>query len=229
MGLADVARLALAGTSEATDIATSADNAVSDILALTDIDQAAALAAGASLYNVASAQPYATRAFLFQGFLNAIKAHVANMGTYLSDNTAKVSLKFATIWRSIYGAGSLPAAVVFQDTVVIARSITFTAATTDSETPGTDLDTTLVAPALYEVECLTDIDSATSVTLTMKKLGGSAEAKVVALANTLSAGDKVAIGGGTDVYIGCTASSQTGATASNAIKVQSKVLRSAVL
>lgn len=227
MGLAYKALLDIPEGTEAADIQTSADNMVTDILALTDIEQTKDLAAGAYAFQQAALVPYAPPATVFQSAAQAIQKHVANLNSYLTTNSVKVSKDFADLWRALFGPSAITDTNVFYETVVIARSVVITGATTDTETPGSDLPAG-VGPVRYEVEVIVDIGSATAVTLTMKKYGGAVETKVVNLTTGEDAGDKVDIGLSTDLYIGCTASAHTGGTTGE-FKVQNKVTRIPVL
>ena len=220
--------LALAATTPGAEIATGADNNATRVLALTDIDVVKDLATGFAALVTAADAPNAKVSDLFGTALQAIQKHTSNLNTYLTTNTVKVTSSFAALWRAQFGVTNLAPANVFKDAAVIARTVTITGAATDTEAAGTNLDPTLVAPAQYEVEVTTNIGSSVTVTLTMIKADNTTETKTVAFTSD-TAGTKIDIGTGSNVYIGCAGSSHASGGVSGVFKIQNKVARVAAI
>lgn len=224
--------LALAATTEGAALATGGTNNADRVLDLTDIDIVKDLSAGFDTLKDNTAAPYATAQNFFGAALAAIQRHTGGLNAYLTNNTAKVSRSFADLWRSIYGNNSLSAANVFQEPSVVGRTGAITGASAVTNTAGTDLDQSLVAPSQYEVHCTVDIagSSTPTLTLTMKKAGGTTEVKTVGpLDDNFDAGDVVDVGTSSDVYIGCTLIAVADGGASGTIQVRNKLLRTPVI
>lgn len=218
--------------SEQSTLDGGADDNVTRILALTDIEQAADLAGGFEDLKARMSQVFRTPSDVFMVVCRALRTHVGNINTYLTANTAKVSRSFADLFRLLFGETSLLPANVFQDTNVVGRTGAITGATAVTNTAGTDLDITKVAPSQYEVRCTVDIagSSTPTLTLTMKKADGTSEVKTVGpLDDTFDAGDVIDVGTSSDVYIGCTLIAVSGGGASGTIEVRNKLIRTPVI
>ena len=102
---------------------------------------------------------------------------------------------------------------------------------TITNTAGTDLSISLVAPAPYEIYCTVDIAGSSTPTIacTMKKADNTTEIKSKALDDTLDATEAIDLATDSDVYIGCTLITVTGGGASGTVQIRSKKLRTPVI
>jgi hypothetical protein len=220
------AQRALSGADASGDdtLGKTADALVTTILGLDDADQEGDLLGPfRSLYNVVLAGNVLPR--LFTQVLRALSNHVGGLNAWCQANDVRVHYLLGEV------ASWLNAANLFPPVVDPICSFAVTGATTGTFTEGTAIDTDEYGKANMVIEVTSSaITTETTATLTMVKLDGTTEDKVVVLANTLVLGNEVDIGThGTDMYVNCTAIAITGGTGTDAFKVKSELERAVAL
>lgn len=224
LGIQDTKRLALAATTEATDLLAAAALNLDRIDDLADIPAQIQLLEAFNTLHTNLATPYVP-ATVFSTAIQRLAANVGGaFGPYLLAQGAYVSKAFADLAAAV-GAAIIPA-YVMPPAVVSLATFTITGSGTGTFGASSLIDRLVYAATPCEIEITTDIGAATAtVNCTMVKQDGTTEIKAVVLASTLVVGNKVAVGSGTDKYVDCTAITVNSGSDSGAFKVQNILIR----
>jgi hypothetical protein len=219
--------LDVAGVTEATDVsATGMDDLLDDIDGLGVLKNYYYSKAAVDLQAAALARVGLLAATDFAPILRLLNSDVGGFTAYAVAQAG--AFKYSSSFRDLCALNSITVAPlwVYNEANQTLATFTVTGATTGTFSGTGSNDTSLYGPLACELLITNDIGSATAVTLTMLKRDGTTENKTVNLAGTETIGDVAAIGTSSNLYDDVTACAVTGATASDAWTVRTKILRS---
>lgn len=223
LGIQYAKLLALAGTTEATDLLAAAALNLNRIDDLADIPAQIQLLEAFNTLHTNLATPYAPVTV----FSTTIQRLAANVGgtiqAFLLAQGAYVSKAFKDLCAAV--GQTIAAAYVMPPAVVTLATFTITGSATGTFGASGTIDRLVYAATPCEVEVTTDIGSAATINCTMVKQDGTTEVKAVVLAGTLVVGNKVAIGSGTDKYVDCTGITVNAGSDSGVVRVQNILIR----
>jgi hypothetical protein len=219
--------LAVASATAATDVS---GTGMTDLIA--DVD---GLGLAKSYYYGSATIALQTAALAKIGLLDAadfatiLRLLNSDVGGFTAYAVAQAgAFKYSSSFRDLCALNSITVAPlwVYNESTQTLATFAATGATTGTTVLTGTNDTSLYGPLACELIVTNDIDSSTTVTLTMLKRDGTTASKTVNLTTSDVATTVKAIGTSTDLYDDCTAIAVTGATSGDAFTVRTKILRS---
>jgi hypothetical protein len=159
--------------------------------------------------------------------IRALNGHAGGLDNFLSTNDSRVHEYAALVARNV-GYFISASRVMAPQTDVATFDVTGAGAGTFTDTGSVDTNKYGKAPFVLETTVAigaTQIDA----TLTMVKLDGTTENKVVSIPASSANGTVIDIGVAGDMYIDCSGITITGGSAGDAFKVRSKLERTIAL
>lgn len=223
LGAIWAALVAVGASTEVDDVQTGTTTLVADLAGLS-LAKGIVLGSGALSLQTALADFEGNVTSPFTTVVRALNSDLGGFNSFAADNA---SLRYSSDFRDLCAelGITINAQYVYKLTPQTLATFAATGATTGTFTGTGTLDTSLYGPVQCELLITDDVDSSTTVNLTMVKSDTTTEVKTVNLTTADDTGEAVDIGLSTDVYVDCSAVAITGGTSGDAFTVRTKALR----